>query len=67
MESARSRILLQHTQYTYNMAQISEDGEDFKGISYFFKLWELHALRKNIVNTFRLPPQLKKFNVRKEL
>ena len=29
------------------MAQISEGGENSKGLSYFFKLWELNVIRND--------------------
>ena len=39
------------------MAQISEGGEDSMGMSYFSKLWDLHALRQNVVPMLGVLPQ----------
>ena len=39
------------------MAQISEGGEDSMRMSYFSQLWDLHALRQNVVPMLGSLPQ----------
>ena len=44
------------------MAQISEGGEDSKGMSYFFKLWDLNVTINALICMQRLLPQFNDTN-----
>ena len=44
------------------MAQISEGGEDSKGMSYFFKMWDLNVTRNALICMLRLLPQFNDTN-----
>ena len=47
---------------TLYMAQISEGGGDSKGMTYFFKLWDLNVTRNALICTLRLLPQFNDTN-----
>ena len=49
------------------MAQISEGGEDSKGLSYFFKPWDLNVTRNSLICMLRLFPQFKDTNASMDL
>ena len=51
----------------YIMAQISEGGEDSKGLSYFFKLWDLNVIRNDLICMLGLLPQFNDTNASMDL
>ena len=52
---------------TAHMAQISEGGEDSKGMSYFFKMWDLYVTRNALIGMQRLLPQFNDTNASMDL